>query len=350
MYRLALLGYFCVIAPTLSAQTSNRSNSENELARKSTDDFTVATWNVEWFYDEFTGDNFSDLAKEQSAPDRKAWEWKRDTVAKAIAKLKCDVIGFQEIEGQRVLYYLTQSLRRLNAPTYRIGFIEGTDYFTEQDVGFLVRRGTDIARISRYEQTQAMFESKQFQNVSKHTEVVLEVPVGDTTEKVTIINVHFRAREEAVAIRTLQAKLIHHWVSERIAAGENIIVLGDTNSEVATFPAPAGSDIAALTGKETPNPNDDLIDLSEYLGTNARDTHLLPGKIYDRILVSPSLVTDTPGRPDLVFQKVEVRKDLNVRGRGLDTPSEHWDDYWATSETERDLSDHCPVVATFQVK
>ena len=46
---------------------------------------SVATWNVEWLFDDYQGDNFSKLAKEQSAPSREVWEWRRDALAEAIA-------------------------------------------------------------------------------------------------------------------------------------------------------------------------------------------------------------------------------------------------------------------------
>lgn len=325
-------------------------DDRNEDPRGSNDDFVVATWNVEWFYDEFQGDNYSDLAREKSSPSREAWQWKRDEVAKAITAMRPDVLALQEIEGQRVLYYLTQSLQRLEAPRYQIGFIEGSDYFTEQDVGFLVRRGVDMTRLSRYQQSRSMFESNQFRNVSKHTEIVVEVPVGDAVETVTIMTIHLRATDKAVEERTRQARLVHAWLRDRIAAGENIIVLGDTNSETTEIPAAPGSDLAALSGLDTPGTEDDLIDLAGKMPADKRRTHLLPGKIYDRIFVSPSLLEDAPGRPDLVFDSVEVMTGANVRGAGIDTPEEHWDDYWKTSAEERDLSDHFPVVARFKVK
>jgi endonuclease/exonuclease/phosphatase family metal-dependent hydrolase len=313
------------------------------------DDFTVATWNLEWFYDEFPGDNYSKLAREQTAPDRGDWNWKRDVVADAIGRLQPDVLALQEIEGQRVLHYLSQALGRLGSAPYRIGFVEGSDYHTEQDVGFLVRRGSDITRIARYEQSRSMFESDRFHNVAKHAEIVVDVPVGDRVEPVTILTLHLRAREEAVESRTRQARLVHAWLRDRIAAGENIIVLGDTNSEVTDLPPPEGSDLAALAGLDTPDGDDDLVDLHRYLDPADRRTHLLDGKQYDRILVSRSLIEDAPGREDLVFSTIAVRRDLAVRN-GIDSSETHWDKYWETHPGDRDTSDHWPVVATFSVK
>lgn len=36
---------------------------------------TVATWNLEWFFDPYTGDNSADLAKKQAPPSREEWEF-----------------------------------------------------------------------------------------------------------------------------------------------------------------------------------------------------------------------------------------------------------------------------------
>jgi hypothetical protein len=85
------------------------------------------------------------------------------------------------------------------------------------------------------------------------------------------------------------------------------------------------------------------------LPPSQRQTHLLAGREFDRILVSPSLLEDKPGVPDLVFKKIEIRRDLAIRG-AADTPSQHWDDQWETTNKHLDLSDHYPVIATFEVK
>lgn len=340
----------CVSLAFAFSSLSEQAFGQTAQGRTSTDPFVVATWNLEWFYDDYKGDNFGDLPKQQSAPSRPDWNWKRDAVAESISKMNADVVAFQEIEGQRALFYLTRAVESVNQTKYRIGFVEGTDYFTEQDVGFLVGPGCDLTRIARYEQSRSMFESNEFRNVSKHAEAIVEVPVGDGVETVTIMTIHLRARAETVDIRTRQARLVHAWLAERIAAGENIIVLGDTNSEETSYPPVEGSDIGALAGLETPSKEDDLIDLGQYMPEAKRATHLLPGKHFDRILVSKSMVEDDPSRMDLVFQSVESRPDLNIRGKGLDTEEQHWDQYWKTDSKERDISDHIPVVAKFIVK
>ena len=102
---------------------------------------TVASWNLEWFFDDQKGDNYSDVGRENSAPTAADWQWKRDTTAAAIAKLRPDILALQEVENQRVLYYLVQRLRSNHNLSYRIGFVEGGDYFTRAGCGRAVPSG-----------------------------------------------------------------------------------------------------------------------------------------------------------------------------------------------------------------
>ena len=327
-----------------SAQPANQDSADQDAAALS-----VMTWNLEWFYDDATGDNFGDLPREKSSPDRPSWDWRRDAVATAVADVAPTVVALQEIENQRVLYYLNRALDRNHRLKYRDAFIQGTDYFTEQDVGFIYDSSIDLLRISRHGQTSAQRASKQFYNVSKHVEAVFQIPTGDTFETVTVMNMHLRAKPEVAAIRARQARLVHAWVAQRIAAGENIIVLGDINTEFRGGPLQPGSDMAAIAGLDTPSPLDDLVNLNQYLPSDQQQTHLLPDRQFDQILVSRSLVENDPQRPDLVFSKIERRRDLAVQG-DVDSETEHWDQYWKLPADQRDLSDHWPLLATFVVQ
>jgi endonuclease/exonuclease/phosphatase family metal-dependent hydrolase len=311
--------------------------------------FTIATWNLEWFYDESTGDNYSDVAKERSAPNRTAWDWKRDAVAASITAMNPDLIAFQEIEDGRVLGYLSKSIERLNQRQYRVAFIEGTDSFTEQDVGFLFR-GIDVLRQSRNDQSQAMFRSGSYYNVSKHLELEVIVDPEGVAEPVTVVTIHLRAKSEEAEIRTRQTRLLRYWLDQRLRAGANVIVLGDTNSEEAAEAISANSDLGVLCGLNTEDTADDLVDLHSRIPRDNRQTHLLSGKQYDRILVSRSLLDDAPGKTDLVLQDAGVRRELTIRGTGPDEAEKHWQEYWKLSDQERDLSDHYPVVATFRLQ
>ena len=84
--------------------------------------------------------------------------------------------------------------------------------------------------------------------------------------------------------------------------------------------------------------------LSQYLNRN-----LLTNKSFDRILVSPSLLEDAPERVDLSFEKIERLQELSVNGT-VDIPDDHWNKYWDLDDANRDISDHWPIMATFQFK
>src|SRR5262245_41055289 len=73
---------------------------------------TIATWNLEWFFDQYTGDNSAELAKKQSAPSREDWDWKLAGVAKVISEIEPDILALQEVENRRVLFYLSQKLKK----------------------------------------------------------------------------------------------------------------------------------------------------------------------------------------------------------------------------------------------
>lgn len=318
------------------------------LRGESPDPLTVMTWNLEWFYDDEQGDNRSELSREKSSPSRTEWNWRRDAVAKRIDQIQPTILAVQEVESRRILWYLTRSLQRNHSISYReIGF-ESRDHYTEQDVGILYRPPADLVLSSQFSLTERLKKSGSYYNVSKHLLAVFEYPVGDRFERVSIVNAHLRSGAKGTTVRQRQARTIHQWIRGAIERGEHLIVLGDFNTDESGTSA-VGSDMAILTGKETPSAKDDLIDLHSQLPADQRQTHLLAGKQFDRILCTPSLFEDDPGRLDLVFRSIEVRPDLAIQGR-VDTTEEHWDQYWQLPPDQRDLSDHYPVIATFVVQ
>ncbi|MCA9137731.1 MAG: endonuclease/exonuclease/phosphatase family protein, partial [Planctomycetales bacterium] len=318
---------------------------------------------LEWFYDDYDGDNFSELAKEKSTPSRRQWEWRRDAVAQAIGRVSPSVVAVQEVESRRVLWYLTRSLDREQHQKYQELGIESGDHFTEQDVGFLFRSPVDVLSISQRMQTRQMKASQQFYNLTKHLVGVFQIPVGtpasgldsngidqgnQNVETITVLNLHLRANEEAEPLRRRQTSLAHLWVADAISRGENVIVLGDFNTEETGDRTRPESDLGVACGLHTTSTDDDLVDLTLRVPSAQRSSHL-SGKQLDRILVSRSLLADDPGRPDLVFDAIQVRTDLAIRG-GQDVPIQHWEHYWEIPEENRDLSDHYPIVATFKIR
>ena len=331
--------FVCAVGPM---PTSFSAEPDNGQA------FSVMTWNLEWFYDENSEDNFSKLAKEKSAPTRELWNWRRDAIAASIARVSPSIVAFQEVENRRVLWYLSRTLDREHKQSYRELCIESGDHFTEQDVGYLFRSPVDVLSISQQMLTRAMKSTEKFYQLSKHLVAVFRVPAGEGFETVTMLNLHLRSGAEGESIRKRQALLVHRWIEDAVSRGENVIVLGDFNTEEKGNHTMRGSDIGIMAGFETKTADDNLIDLTLRVPASQRKTHLL-GKQFDRILVSRSLLADDPSRPDLVFDSIEVRPDLAIRG-GQDGRTEHWDRYWEMPAEKRDLSDHYPVIATFKIK
>lgn len=332
----------CAYAEDPAAE--NRSSDKNSTAEP----LTVMTWNLEWFFDDNAGDNYSELAKEKSSPSRGDWDWKRDAVAASIAKCDPSILAFQEVENRRVLWYLTRSLARNHQLEYHELGMESRDHYTEQDVGFLYRPPVDARTVMQDMYSKRLRSKNQYFDLSKHLRAVFEVQTGKTTETVMLLNIHFRARAEAADKRIRQARLLHHWIAAAIGEGKNIIVLGDFNTEFKGDHTDKLNEIGIACGLETESMDDDLFDLNLKLPASDRETHLLGGQ-YDRILCSRSLIEDDPMRVDLVFSKIEVLRDLVIRN-GKDSPEQHWDHFWKMPEADRDLSDHYPVMATFEIR
>ncbi len=349
--------FACIFAEDAVAQRSQVHGSQVQgsplervrtARRTDAEPLTVMTWNLEWFYDNESGDNYSDLAKEKTAPSRAQWDWKRDAVAQGIAASKPSILALQEIENRRVLWYLTRAMSRNHKLEYHELAFESRDHFTEQDVGFLFRPPVDALTVMQGMYPKRLRSTNKYFDLTKHIRGVFEIQQGDFSETVTVLNVHLRATPEAADKRLRQARLLHYWIASAIGRGQNIIALGDFNTEFKGNRLLNGSDLGIACGLETPGTDDDLVNLNLRLPASDRSTHLMGGQ-YDRILVSPSLMVDDPKRPDLVFSKIEVLRDLVIRG-GKDTPEQHWDNYWKMSDAERDVSDHYPVMATFEIR
>ena len=329
----SLLGLSLLV---LSAQAS--------LADERPASIRIATWNAEWFYDDFKADNKADVAKQNSAPSKAEWEWKLNEVARVISELQPTILALQEVENRDVIYKLTKVLEEKYKLKYRYAFIDGFDFGTEQDVALMYQSG--LVEFSRREQTEEMFASKDYYNLGKHLIGRFEWGAGDEKESLLLLTTHFRATPEQEEIRKRQGRLVREWIKPALERGENVIVLGDFNSEhKAATPVPE-SDLGIMSGWNTAETTDDLIDLHTQLPEELRSTHLL-NKEYDRLLVSPALMADAPDRVDLVFSRIITRQDLVVVG---EQDKDHFNVFYQITQSERDISDHYPVMAEFLFK
>ncbi|MEQ1905341.1 MAG: endonuclease/exonuclease/phosphatase family protein [Pirellulaceae bacterium] len=304
----------------------------------------VATWNLEWFFDEFKTDNRADLAKEQSAPSRAEWEWKLAKVAEVIAKLEPTILALQEIESRDGLFRLTKILEEKHQQKYKHCLIEGFDFGTEQQVAFLYKDG--LVEYARREQTLEMYNSKQYYNLTKHLIGRFEWGSGDKKQRLTILNLHLRAAPEQEELRIKQCRLAREFLKEEIARGENVIVVGDVNTEHQAGIKDGKTDLGVLCGFDTSDTKDDLVDLNQFLPAELRPTHLC-GKQFDHFVVSPAVVEDAPSTVDLVYNRIVSRKDLVVVG---EPDKDHFNVYYQIPQAERDISDHYPVMVEILLK
>jgi endonuclease/exonuclease/phosphatase family metal-dependent hydrolase len=304
----------------------------------------VATWNVEWFFDDFKQDNKAEIAKQNSAPTKEEWEWKLNEVARVISELQPTILALQEVESRDVIFKLTKVLEEKYKLKYRYSFIDGFDFGTEQDVALMYQSG--LVEFSRREQTQEMFETKEYYNLPKHLIGKFEWGTGTEKESLMVFTAHFRAKPEEEDLRKRQGKLVREWIKPLVEQGQNVIVLGDFNTEHNAANPVKDSDIGLMCGWNTEETSDDLVDLHTSLPEELRSTHLL-NKEYDRLFVSPSLMADAPDRVDLIFSRIIARKDLVVVG---EQDKDHFNVFYQITQSERDISDHYPVMAEFLFK
>jgi len=324
----------------LSTASAQSADAERDPAPAT---LVLMSWNVEWMFDHDHADNRSDLAREQSAPTAAYWKWKVAAVARAIAACDATIVALQEIEGSQTLAAIVKELRDQHHLTYRYAFIEGSDGFTEQDVGILQRSG--LTHYRRHEQSKTMFDSQLYYNVSKH--LVAEYRWREVASPLTVMNLHLRATAESEKERTRQGRLARVWLEPELVAGQDVVVLGDLNSEHPVGEL-AGEMMYFVAGDQSPQATR-MVDLLGQLPEDKRRTHLILDKQFDRILVSPSMMVDAPNEKDWTFDQIRIRPDLVIQGQGNDG-YDHWSKRLTLSTEELDVSDHYPVVATFHLR
>lgn len=301
------------------------------------EEITIATWNLEWFYDSNQSDNIESLAKRMSAPSKADWAWKLDVAAGGIGKLKPTIIALQEIENEKVVQQLADTIEKQTGLVYKVGFKQGTDSATEQDVAFLVKDGVEF-RAGRLPFKKEWRSDRTLKDLSKH--LALATTLGD--EKVFVINVHLIASSSEG--RQAQARTLRKWIDSDVAKKGNVFILGDFNAGQRYNETTPDSGVGIIRGFSTSTKADDLEDLHRTLGNRA--THI-SGRELDRILMTPALFTDKKDAKDLSFVKIERRADVCIRG---EPDKFHRDSYWKLSTKERDVSDHFPLMATFELK
>ena len=287
----------------------------------------VATWNIKLFFDHDSSDNPSSTAQSFEAPSEEEWNWRVNQVAKVIATLEPTVIGLQEIEDLGATSAISDALKNNHGLDYDISFVQGKDTYTEQDVVFLIKKGIQFTG-TRYHFSHRGVE--HYKNLSKHQR--LSFKFGG--EQFIIVVAHLSTTPHD---RMRQARTLREWVEQDLNSG-NLIVMGDLNSKYFPADVTGTTDLGVILGLETPSASDDLIDYSGSIPRHFQKTWQGKSPL-DRIMLSQTL-TDTSG---FTARGIFNHRNLVVRGSNKNGK----DCKWTIPQSERDLSDHFPLMATF---
>ena len=291
------------------------------LEQPGPDEFSIATFNVENFYDNKEPHRPSDPPK----PRRSEYERKRDRIVETILALGVPtVIGLQEVENIGVLEDVAAQ-PELAGYDYQAALIEGPSG-RDIDVGFLVRgdRAT-LEGVGQYQTPESLFSRPPLMiTVTLHT-----ASAGDVTVY-AIVN-HFISKAGGEALteprRVMEAQWNAHLVDQILAADPDayVVVLGDLNDYYDSAP------LRALTDGDSPGGQ--LVNVLGALPPEERYSYIFQGvsQLLDHILVTPALAAR------------QVR--VNVLHINADYPPPD-----PANPSPRHCSDHDPPVAVFEME
>ena len=90
-----------------------------------------------------------------------------------------------------------------------------------------------------------------------------------------------------------------------------------------------------------------MVDLLEHLDDPRSPTHLVFDRQFDRIFVSRSMIEDAPDMLDWSLESIRILDQEVIRGEP--DGNAHWGRR-LSGHDDPDVSDHFPVLATFQLK
>jgi endonuclease/exonuclease/phosphatase family metal-dependent hydrolase len=181
----------------------------------------IASFNVEFMFD---GEGDEGQADFPWKGDPALAREHRDEIGRAVRALDADVVLMPEVENLGVLQMLVdESLADMG---YTAHLVPGQDSFTGQNLGLLSRFPVDT--LGRTDERTAVGVTDRQYGVSKN--VWARMTIDGTP--VTVIGVHFLAQPdnpERRPQREAQAEVIRRLVEREIAAGREVVVLGDFN-------------------------------------------------------------------------------------------------------------------------
>jgi uncharacterized repeat protein (TIGR01451 family) len=284
------------------------------------DEFSIATFNVENFFDA----EAPHLPSDPPRPSRSEYARKRDQIVDTIVALGAPtVLGLQEVENMGVLEDVAAQ-PALNGYDYQAALIEGPSS-RDIDVGFLVRGDrVTLEGVGQYQAPGGLFDRPPLMiTITVHTASAGDVAVY------AIVN-HFISKSGGEALteprRVMEAEWNAHLVDEILINNPEafVVVMGDLNDYYDSAP------LQALT--EGGIPGGRLVNVADALPPGERYSYIFEGvsQLLDHILVTPALA----GR--------QVR--VNMLHVNADYPPSHPED-----TSLRHSSNHDPLVAVFEL-
>jgi len=278
------------------------------------DAFAIGTFNLDWAFDAAEVKRTAQGLEHRARTDDD-WAWKRDGIAKILADERLDIVGLQELGGDRELADIAWAIEQQGGAHYDWAFVPSDDMHTGQHVGILSR--FPIANERRLDA-----------NMRKQMAADVELPGGDT---ITVVVVHARGGgyPAYAADRRKQARSVKRAITTA-PASHPVVVLGTFHEPYTpSFAEYAASSVGIFAGTATKTPADDCQDSGAHVGETTVDdapTH--------RIFSCGLWLRDA----------TVAARDRIVRGP-TDPPDARWSDVPIDADPQRDLSEHLLVWA-----
>lgn len=255
----------------LLALVSSPTYAEDRRADKS--QLVILNWNVEFLWDGLPPEEGSSEIKFAHRGNPELAEAKMGRIAKIIRNANPDIINLDEVENFDALKLFNE--RHLAGMGYRAYFKNGRDTFTGQDVGLLTRIDPDepLWREDRKGESGDVRKSASKNYTAKFTV---------NGERIALIGVHFLSRpldRRRLHDRQAQADSILRRAIELDDEGYHVIIAGDINDYDGSREAsdhqsnqPITNVIARLRGMDEADPEDDLVNVAQFVPKRRRYT------------------------------------------------------------------------------
>ena len=142
-------------------------------------------------------------------------------------------MALQEVENRKVVKDRAAELKNRHDLKYKVGFVQGRDTHTEQDVAFLVEDRPGNVKFLRVESAGLRFRNRNVFNIpSKHVAMTVTRQTDDETQSLTIINAHLKAGRGTSneTQRKKQSRVQNRWATTLVEDGHAVIITGDFNA------------------------------------------------------------------------------------------------------------------------